>query len=46
MVKQDVRHSLSLSDRSYVLEHGRVVLEGKASELIDDPHIRAAYLGM
>lgn len=46
MVEQDVRHSLSLSDRGYVLEHGRVVMEGKASELIDDPHIRAAYLGM
>ncbi len=46
MVEQDVRHSLSLSDRGYVLEHGRVVMEGKASDLIDDPHIRAAYLGM
>ena len=46
MVEQDVRHSLSLSDRGYVLEHGRVVMEGKASELIDDPHIRTAYLGM
>jgi branched-chain amino acid transport system ATP-binding protein len=46
MVEQDVRHSLSLSDRGYVLEHGRVVMEGKASDLIDDPHIRTAYLGM
>lgn len=46
MVEQDVRHSLSLSDRGYVLEHGRVVMEGKASNLIDDPHIRTAYLGM
>lgn len=46
MVEQDVRHSLSLSDRGYVLEHGRVVMEGKASDLIDDPHIREAYLGM
>ena len=46
MVEQDVRHSLSLSDRGYVLEHGRVVMEGKANELIDDPHIRTAYLGM
>ena len=46
MVEQDVRHSLSLSDRGYVLEHGRVALEGKASELVDDPHIKEAYLGM
>lgn len=46
MVEQDVRHSLSLSDRGYVLEHGRVVMEGRASDLIDDPHIREAYLGM
>ncbi len=46
MVEQDVRHSLSLSDRGYVLEHGRVVMEGKAGDLIDDPHIRTAYLGM
>jgi branched-chain amino acid transport system ATP-binding protein len=46
MVEQDVRHSLSLSDRGYVLEHGRVIMEGRASDLIDDPHIKAAYLGM
>jgi branched-chain amino acid transport system ATP-binding protein len=46
MVEQDVRHSLSLSDRGYVLEHGRVVLEGKAAELVNDPHIKEAYLGM
>ncbi len=46
MVEQDVRHSLSLSDRGYVLEHGRVVMEGQANQMIDDPHIREAYLGM
>jgi branched-chain amino acid transport system ATP-binding protein len=46
MVEQDVKHSLSLSDRGYVLEHGRVAMEGKAEELIDDPHVREAYLGM
>ncbi len=46
MVEQDVRHSLSLSDRGYVLEHGRVAMEGEATDLIDDPHIREAYLGM
>jgi len=46
MVEQDVRHSLSLSDRGYVLEHGRVVMEGRADKLVDDPHIRKAYLGI
>jgi branched-chain amino acid transport system ATP-binding protein len=46
LVEQDVRHSLSLSDRGYVLEHGRAVMEGKASELMDNPHIKTAYLGI
>jgi len=46
MVEQDVKHSLSLSDRGYVLEHGRVVMEGKADELINDPHVKEAYLGI
>jgi branched-chain amino acid transport system ATP-binding protein len=46
MVEQDVKHSLSLSDRGYVLEHGRVAMEGNAKDLIDDPHIKEAYLGM
>lgn len=46
MVEQDVKHSLSLSDRGYVLEHGRVAMEGKAEALIDDPHVKEAYLGL
>jgi branched-chain amino acid transport system ATP-binding protein len=46
MVEQDVKHSLSLSDRGYVLEHGRVAMEGRAQDLIDDPHIKEAYLGI
>jgi len=46
MVEQDVKHSLSLSDRGYVLEHGRVAMEGNAEDLIDDPHIKEAYLGI
>ncbi|MBI9085699.1 MAG: ABC transporter ATP-binding protein [Desulfobacterales bacterium] len=33
LVEQDVRHSLSLSDRGYVLEHGRIAMEGPAKEL-------------
>jgi branched-chain amino acid transport system ATP-binding protein len=46
LVEQDVNHSLRLSDRGYVLEHGRVVIEGKAQELMDNPHIKSAYLGL
>ena len=45
-VEQDVKHSLSLSDRGYVLEHGRGVMEGRAKGLMDDPHIMEAYLWM
>ncbi|MBN2284284.1 MAG: ABC transporter ATP-binding protein [Deltaproteobacteria bacterium] len=46
LVEQDVQHSLSLSDRGYVLEHGRVVQEGLGSELLNNPNIREAYLGI
>ena len=46
LVEQDVKHSLSLSDRGYVLEHGRVVMEGRAKELMNDPHVKEAYLGI
>jgi branched-chain amino acid transport system ATP-binding protein len=46
LVEQDVKHSLSLSNRGYVLEHGRAVMEGPARELLDNPHIRTAYLGL
>jgi branched-chain amino acid transport system ATP-binding protein len=46
LVEQDVKHSLSLSNRGYVLEHGRAVMEGPARELLENPHIRTAYLGL
>jgi branched-chain amino acid transport system ATP-binding protein len=46
LVEQDVKHSLSLSDRGYVLEHGRVAMEGPAQKLLDDPHVKTAYLGL
>ncbi len=46
LVEQDVNHSLSLSDRGYVLEHGRIAMEGPAKELLNDPHIKEAYLGI
>jgi branched-chain amino acid transport system ATP-binding protein len=46
LVEQDVMHSLGMSDRGYVLEHGRTVMEGPARQLLDDPHIKTAYLGL
>ena len=46
LVEQDVMHSLRLSDRGYVLEHGRIVMEGPAAQLLEDPHVKTAYLGL
>jgi branched-chain amino acid transport system ATP-binding protein len=46
LVEQDVKHSLSLSDRGYVLENGRINLEGPAAELLENPHVKTAYLGL
>jgi branched-chain amino acid transport system ATP-binding protein len=46
LVEQDVKHSLSLSTRGYVLEHGRTVMEGPAKDLLENPHIKTAYLGI
>jgi branched-chain amino acid transport system ATP-binding protein len=45
LVEQNVQQSLKLADRAYVLENGRIVLEGTGSELLDDERVRTAYLG-
>jgi branched-chain amino acid transport system ATP-binding protein len=46
LVEQNVFKTLSIADRAYVLENGRIVLEGKGADLLADPHIRQAYLGI
>ena len=46
LVEQNVAASLHLAHRAYVLENGSVVLEGRGSELLDDPRVREAYLGI
>jgi len=46
LVEQNVRLALSLCDRAYLLEKGRIVLEGSANELLERPAIRQAYLGL
>jgi branched-chain amino acid transport system ATP-binding protein len=45
MVEQNAFAALELSDRSYVLEQGRVALSGTGAELLDNPHVKSAYLG-
>jgi len=45
LVEQNVRAALRLAQRAYVLETGRIVGEGPGRELLDDPHVRRAYLG-
>lgn len=46
LVEQDIHLALSAADRAYVLETGRVVREGAARELIEDPELQRAYLGL
>lgn len=46
LVSQEVTHTLQLAQRAYVLENGRNILEGTGSALMQDPQIRAAYLGL
>ena len=46
MVEQDVQTALEVSTRAYVLETGRVTLAGPSSELLDDPKVKKAYLGV
>lgn len=45
LVEQNAKKALSISDRAYVLETGKIVLEGKASDLLNDDSIKKAYLG-
>ena len=45
MVEQNAFAALELSDRSYVLEQGRVALSGTGAELLNNPHVKSAYLG-
>ena len=46
LVEQDVNLALSIADRGYVMETGRIVRSGSARKLIDDPEVRRAYLGL
>ena len=46
IVEQNAVRTLKLADRAYVLENGRIGLHGSGAELLEDPRVRSAYLGM
>jgi branched-chain amino acid transport system ATP-binding protein len=45
LVEQNARAALKVADRGYVLETGRIILDGSATDLRDDPEVQRAYLG-
>jgi branched-chain amino acid transport system ATP-binding protein len=46
IVEQNTKHSLQISDRGYVLENGRLVLTGTSRDLLNNDHVKQAYLGI
>ena len=46
LVEQNIRHALEIANRGYVLENGRIVLEGVSQDLLVNDHVRKAYLGL
>jgi branched-chain amino acid transport system ATP-binding protein len=46
LVEQNVNRSLNIADEAFVLENGRIVLEGAGKDLLDDGHVKKAYLGL
>ena len=46
LVEQRLQETLEMSDRAYVLQTGKIVMSGKASELMNSPEVKKAYLGM
>jgi branched-chain amino acid transport system ATP-binding protein len=46
LVEQNVTKTLAVTDRGYILENGKIGLEGKSSDLADDPHVRKVFLGV
>ena len=45
MVQQNAKMALSIADRAYVRETGRITMEGDAQDLLHDEQVRKAYLG-
>ncbi|SDR92035.1 L-leucine ABC transporter ATP-binding protein /L-isoleucine ABC transporter ATP-binding protein /L-valine ABC transporter ATP-binding protein [Halopseudomonas litoralis] len=45
LVEQNANQALKLADRGYVMEHGRIIMQGSGEELLANPQVREAYLG-
>jgi branched-chain amino acid transport system ATP-binding protein len=45
LVEQNASRALQIADRGYVMESGLITLTGEARKMLDDPQVRAAYLG-
>jgi branched-chain amino acid transport system ATP-binding protein len=46
LVEQNIRDSLNIADRAYVLEEGKIIIEGEGRELLSNDHINEVYLGL
>jgi len=46
LVEQNIRDSLDIADRGYVLEQGKIILEGKSNDLLCNKHIKEVYMGL
>jgi branched-chain amino acid transport system ATP-binding protein len=45
LVEQNAARALQVADRVYVIESGEIIMQGEASMMLNDPRVRAAYLG-
>ena len=45
LVEQNIRDSLNIANRAYVLEEGKIIIEGEGRELLSNDHIKEVYLG-
>ena len=46
LVEQNIRDSLNIADRGYVLEEGKIIIDGEGRELLSNEHIKEVYLGL
>ncbi len=46
IVEQNVRQTLAIADRAYVLETGKITMTGEGKTMLADEHVKAAYLGV
>ena len=46
LVEQNIRDSLNIANRGYVLEEGKIIIEGEGRELLSNEHIKEVYLGI